>query len=92
MSTIDKATLLEGVGVGIIAVEVRGEFVLHVKFDDAVERDIDFGPFLRASSNPQIRAYLDRGKFQSYSLKEGELVWGDYELCFPIADLYEGNV
>jgi len=22
----------------------------------------------------------------------GDIVWNDYELCFPILDLYEGNI
>ena len=22
----------------------------------------------------------------------GDLVWGDYEMCFPLADLYDGGI
>lgn len=54
-------------------------------------RTIDFEPFLRRSRNPLIQAYLDPGLFSAFSIKEGDLVWGDYDLCFPIADLYDGR-
>ena len=39
-----------------------------------------------------IRKYLDVELFQQFSLIYGDLVWHDYELCFPIADLYEGTI
>jgi hypothetical protein len=56
------------------------------------ERLIDFEPFLKASRNPAIRAYLDPEKFSHFRLEYGDLIWDDYGLCFPIADLYEGHV
>ena len=39
-----------------------------------------------------IRAYLDPEKFADFTLKYGNLMWDDYGLCFPIADLYENNI
>ena len=55
-------------------------------------RELNFEPFLRGAAHPEIRAYLDTGKFGQFTLKDGELFWGDYELCFPIADLYDGRI
>ncbi|HPC22611.1 MAG TPA: DUF2442 domain-containing protein [Phycisphaerae bacterium] len=71
--------------------EHAGEFRIRLAFNDGTVRTIDFEPFLRRSRNPLIQAYLDPGLFSAFSIKEGDLVWGDYDLCFPIADLYDGR-
>jgi hypothetical protein len=65
---------------------------LRLSFSDGTERIVDFGPFLRESRNPMIRAYLDPEKFKSFTIRDGDLMWGDYDLCFPVADLYEGKI
>ena len=44
------------------------------------------------SRHPLIRAYLDPTAFSRFTVREGDLMWGDYDLCFPVADLYEGLV
>ena len=85
-------TLTEGIGIDIVRVAQVSDYKLRVSFIDGVERVIDFEPFLRRSRNPMIRAYLDTGKFANFRLEYGNLMWGDYELCFPIADLYENNI
>lgn len=59
-----------------------------LRFDDGTQQDIDFERFLSRSLQPDIRAYLDPVRFGSFRLEYGELVWGDYDLCFPIEDLY----
>jgi hypothetical protein len=92
MSTMQKTKLVEGVAVDVTKVQHVADYKIRLTFSDGFERELDLGPFLRASSNEQIRAYLDPGKFAQFTLKDGELMWGDYELCFPIADLYEGAI
>ena len=67
-------------------------YKLKLSFNDGVEKIIDFGPFLSNSLNPFIKKYLDLKEFQKYALDRGDLVWNDYDLCFPIADLYENNI
>jgi hypothetical protein len=69
-----------------------GEFRLRLTFNDAAQRTVDFGPFLRQSSNPLIQAYLDPAAFARFTIRDGDLIWDDYDLCFPIADLYDGRV
>jgi hypothetical protein len=39
-----------------------------------------------------IRAYLDPDRFAQFAIRDGDLMWGDYELCFPVADLYENTI
>ncbi|MDL1979024.1 MAG: DUF2442 domain-containing protein [Deltaproteobacteria bacterium] len=65
---------------------------LRLSFNDGTEQTIDFGPFLSSSLNPLIRKYLSREEFMKYELNEGDLEWNDYDLCFPVADLYENNI
>jgi hypothetical protein len=35
---------------------------------------------------------LDPVRFSQFELRHGELVWGDYDLCFPIMDLYNNTL
>jgi hypothetical protein len=85
-------TLAEGTGIDIVHVEQVADHKLRLSFSDGVERVIDFEPFLRRSRNPMIRAYLDPQKFANFKLEYGNLMWDDYGLCFPIADLYENTI
>jgi hypothetical protein len=73
------------------ATSLKG-YKLKIEFDDGVGRTIDFGPFLESSHNPQIREFLDAKRFAKFKILDGDLMWGDFELCFPIADLYEGRI
>ena len=72
--------------------EQSSRYAVKLDFSDGTERVIDFEPFLKASRNPAIRVYLDPEKFSHFRLEYGDLVWDDYDLCFPIADLYEGQI
>lgn len=86
MSATAQATL------EIRRAESAGEYTLRLTFQDGKEVTVDFGPFLHQAQHSEIRQYLDPVKFQTYRLDHGDLMWGDYDLCFPIADLYEGHV
>jgi hypothetical protein len=44
------------------------------------------------SLHPEIRKWLDPAAFSTFRVVYGDLVWGDYELCFPVADLYRGVI
>jgi hypothetical protein len=88
----DQVILPEGAVINIIRAEQLSEYKLKLYFSDGTERVIDFEPFLRGSRNPMIRAYLDPKKFRNFKLEYGELVWDEYGLCFPIADLYENAI
>jgi len=78
--------------ISIVRVEPIRGYQLRLTFDDRTHRVVDFGPFLEASVHPDLRRWLEPGAFASYRLEHGDLVWGDWELCFPIADLYHGIV
>ncbi len=85
-------TLAEGAVIGIEMAEYAGGYKLRLVFSDDKERIVDFEPFLSHSLNPMIRKYLNLDVFGAFSVRYGDLVWSDYDLCFPITDLYEGQV
>ena len=69
-----------------------GDYKLRIAFDDDTTQEIDFKPFLASALHPDIRAYLDPQRFSSFRIEYGDLVWGDYDLCFPIIDLYKNQL
>ena len=48
--------------------------------------------FLNNAKNPMTRKYLDKKVFKNFSINYGDIIWNDYEMCFPIWDLHEGNI
>jgi hypothetical protein len=84
--------LPEGAVIEIVVAERLSDYKLKLCFSDGTERVVDFEHFLSSSSNPMIRAYLDPQKFGDFRLEHGDLIWDDYGLCFPVADLYEGRL
>ncbi|OGT03374.1 MAG: hypothetical protein A3F73_06815 [Gallionellales bacterium RIFCSPLOWO2_12_FULL_59_22] len=78
--------------INITAAEQVGDYALRLSFDDGTVQTVDFKPFLSLSRHPAIRAYLEPERFAGFSIEYGELVWGDYDLCFPIADLYRNRL
>jgi|GEM_PF-387351 hypothetical protein len=76
----------------IIKIEYKGDYKLRLIFNDNTSQYIDFFPFLSTSLNPLIRKYLDPNEFLKFELDNGDLQWNDYDLCFPIADLYENKI
>lgn len=76
----------------ITGAEHLDSYRIKLHFDDGVEQVVDFQPFLANSGHPALRAYLDPPCFREFRIEFGDLVWGDYELCFPISDLRSSSV
>jgi hypothetical protein len=69
-----------------------GDFAIRIFFNDGVNRLVDFKPFLESSLHPSVRKYLDENKFKQFEIIDGNLNWNDYDLIFPIDNLYEGKL
>jgi len=69
-----------------------GDFAIRIYFSDGINKLVDFKPFLESSLHPSIRKYLDEPKFNEYQIVDGNLNWNDYDMIFPIDDLYQGKV
>jgi hypothetical protein len=69
-----------------------GDYKIKLTFSDGLERLIDFSGFLTNAKNPMTRKYLDKKLFKKFSIDYGDIIWNDYEMCFPIWSLYEGKI
>lgn len=78
--------------VSIEAADYKGDYMISLRFSDGVERNIDFSNFLQNARNPMTKKYLDKELFKSFTIDYGDLIWNDYEMCFPIWDLHEGKI
>jgi hypothetical protein len=76
----------------IVTAEQAVDFRIRLRFDDGTEQTVDFKPFLTHTLHPDIRAWLDPVRFATFRIEYGELVWGDYALCFPVIDLYRNQI
>ena len=88
----NKTGLRRGEAVDIKSAEYVEKYKVRLRFSDGTERVVDFGKFLDRSLNPLIRKYLDIEKFRNFTVEYGDLFWNDYDLCFPLADVYEGKI
>ena len=78
--------------ISIIKADYLGEYKIHLSFSDGVVKAIDFSNFLTNARNPMSKKYLDEQEFKNYSIVYGDIIWNDYEMCFPIWDLHEGTI
>lgn len=76
----------------ITSAEYLSNYKIRLLFSDSKERVIDFEQFLTHSMNPMTRKFLDINEFKKFKILYGDLIWNDYEMCFPIIDLYENNI
>lgn len=78
--------------INVVSATLVGPYRLQLVFDDGIVKEVDFGPFLSRARHPEIRAFLDVARFGTFHIEHGELIWGDYELCFPVIDLYTNQI
>ena len=38
------------------------------------------------------KKYLDKQLFKKFRIEYGDVIWNDYEMCFPIWDLHQGEI
>jgi len=90
--TVDYTNDTSTLELNICKVEHIGDYVLKIFFDTKEDRLVDFKPFLKQSYHPAIKKYLDKELFANYKIIDGNLNWNDYDLIFPIIDLYENSL
>lgn len=78
--------------ISIIRAEYIGEYTIKFVFSDKIEKSIDFSDFLNNAKNNMTKKYLDKNLFKDYTINYGDISWNDYEMCFPIWNLHEGNI
>ena len=76
----------------ITAAHYLNKYKIEFEFNDNSKTIVDFEPFLKHAKNPMLKKYLDLKQFKNFTVRDGDIDWNDYELCFPIADIYEGHL
>ena len=68
------------------------DYKIRLVFNDGTVRVMDFEPFLRKARNPDITQYRQMRRFKTFRLHYGDLMWGDFEMIFPLEDYYSEKV
>ena len=76
----------------VVAADVAAPLTLRLTFATGEERTVDFGPFLRRAAHPAMQAYRDEARFRQFAIVNGNVNWNDYDLIFPVAALYAGEI
>jgi len=69
-----------------------GDYVIRIYFNTNENKVVDFKPFLTKAVHPAIKKYIDENLFTSYKIEKGNLNWNDYDMIFPVTDLYENRI
>ena len=56
----------------VVHAEYRGDFRIHVAFNDGVEGTVDFSPWL---TGPVFEPLKDRGYFARFFIEGGTVTW-----------------
>ncbi|NCB47323.1 DUF2442 domain-containing protein [bacterium] len=67
-------------------------YKINIFFNDGCNKVIDFKDFLFKSSHPEIAKYKDINLFRSFKIIDGNINWNNYDLIFPIVDLYNNSI
>lgn len=77
----------------IVDAVYTGGLSLSLTFSDGIVRVVDFESFIKKYPHPQYDRYLDPDCFQTFSIENGNVVWGkDWDMIFPVEDLYNGHL
>ena len=69
-----------------------GDFAIRLTFSNGHSKLVDFKPFLQQAKHPAIQKYLDEQQFKTFQIKDGNLDWNDFDMCFPLEDLYRNAI
>jgi len=78
--------------VNVQKAEYSGKYKIRIQFDDHTSKEVDFEDFLTKSDHPGIKKYLDKKLFTTFKVENGNLNWNDFDLIFPVSDLYKGKI
>ena len=68
-------------------------FSIKVFFQDGTVKIVAFKPFLfNEYVHPIYKRYRKVSVFKKFDIKNGNLNWYDYEMIFPVEDLYNGKI
>ena len=74
--------------ISIVEAKYIDPYSLSITFSDGHNNVISFNNFLKSSTNPQIKKYLDKDLFKKFTIEGGDLHWNNYELSFHLEEYY----
>ena len=92
MKIVVEYNLEEVQNIKIESALYQGDFAIRIQFQDGTDKLVYFKPFLTKSVHPSIKKYLKEKQFSNFMIVDGNLNWNDYDLIFPIWDLYQGKI
>jgi hypothetical protein len=76
----------------IISAKYIGDYAVRIFFNDGSNKLVDFKHFLETSLHPSIHKYLNEEKFKQFEIIDGNLNWNNYDMIFPVYDLYNDKI
>ena len=74
------------------AVYLEG-YKIKVLFEDGTFKVVDFEEFLYDKhTHPMYKRYRKQNVFKKFEIKSGNLNWFNYEMIFPVEQLYDGKI
>ena len=67
-------------------------YKIYMRFNDGKENILDFEDFILKAQHPDIKKYRNIELFKNFNFEHGEIEWNDYDLAFPIYDLYQNDI
>jgi len=92
MKIVNESIVTYGPLLTVVKATYIGDYVLRIFFSDHTSKVLDLKAFLENSKHLKIKKYLDENQLKLFQITDGNLIWGDYELIFPLEDLYKGGV
>ena len=92
MRIIDEIDTTQVQDIWIVIADHLSNYKVKIEFNDGSKKIVDFEPFLRNSNHPSIKKYLENDNFLSFRVVDGNLNWNNYDMIFPIRELYEGEI
>ncbi len=68
------------------------DYKIRFEFSDRTHQILDFKTFLSEAKNPMTKKYLNKNAFKKFRIEYGDIIWDDYDMCFPIWSIYEGKI
>lgn len=90
--TVEYTDKISTTEINVKEAKYIGDYVIRIYFNTNENKVVDFKPFLMQAVHPSIKKYTDENLFTSYKIENGNLNWNDYDLIFPINDLYENKI
>lgn len=70
------------------------DYRIRFEFSNGHATEIDFHSFLtQPGQNPMVTQFLDITRFKKFIIDgRADIIWGDWEMSFPFASLYAGDL